>query len=270
MPLFVSVKSLRARFATVFSSLTFLFLASASPEDASGGMILTQDVQPAGTSSLFTAVGTFQNSNFKGYLDAAGFTRLTSNPGNNYWTNDAQHAWDVKWTNLANGGTVLFQIHRDSTFTSAVDMSFTRTLTFASGQTLLGLDIGSRLTVNPSSVNISNVQFDGGSGFVDVPTANHLQTSPPTAFYNNYHSLAGPLGDFTLRGTADFPTGFTGSGDGMRFFIDARAGAPTTVVPEPATFALAASGFIMLLGMRTFRRRTQPVKSIQSDNSFGS
>ena len=131
-------------------------------------------------------------------------------------------------------------------------MSMTRTPVLTAGNTLVGLDIGARLAVAGSSVTLNNVQFNDGSGFVDVNTAE--ATYSGNAFFNNYHSLVGTLGDFTLRGTTLFPTGTT-TGDSMRFFVDARQG--LAAVPEPSTYFAGALVSLPLLvnGIRFMRRR---------------
>ena len=51
-------------------------------------------------------------------------------------------------------------------------MTMTQTPTFVLGHSLAGLDIGARLNGTDKSVTLGNVQFDRGSGFTAVASAN--------------------------------------------------------------------------------------------------
>ena len=226
---------------------------------SSAALTLTQATQPAGTLSLFNAVGTFNQGNQKARLEAAGQTTVQGgNPGNGWWGDGTPttagttpvRSWDVAWNDTTK--TVTFQVYTSSDWTGTAAMSMTRTPVLTAGNTLVGLDIGARLAVAGSSVTLNNVQFNDGSGFVDVNTAE--ATYSGNAFFNNYHSLVGTLGDFTLRGTTLFPTGTT-TGDSMRFFVDARQG--LAAVPEPSTYFAGALVSLPLLvnGIRFMRRR---------------
>lgn len=191
-------------------------------------LTLTQATQPAGTTSLFNAIVTFNFGNQKARLEAAGLTTVQGgNPGNGWWgPNDGSggqvRSWEVLWNNATS--TVTFQVYASNDHSGAPAMTMSQTPTLAPGNTLLGLDIGARLGVEPSGVVLANVQFDGGSGFVPVPTANGAYSYSPS-WFNNYHALGGQLGDFALRGTAQFTAGTT-TGDGMRFFVNGRQGLP--------------------------------------------
>ena len=141
-------------------------------------------------------------------------------------------------------------MYSSSDWTGAAAMSMTRTPVFTAGKILVGLDIGARLAVTGSSVTLDKIQFNDGSGFVDVDTA-EATYSQSSSFHNNYHSLTGPLGNFTLRGTTIFPTGTT-TGDSMRFFVDARQAEAPPTVPLPAAAWLLLSG---LAGLGVVGRR---------------
>ena len=151
------------------------------------------------------------------------------------------------WNNSS--GVVTFNVFSTNDWTGAAAMSMvsvmstivptTQTPVFTAGNVLVGLDIGARLTGTDKSVTLGNVQFDNGSGFVAVSTAN--ATYSGNAWFNNYHALNGTLGDFTLRGTTIFPTGTT-TGDSMRFFVNG-----IQAVPEPATIALLGLGALSLI-----------------------
>lgn len=219
--------------------------ALAASADAS--LVLTQAAMPAGTSSLFNAVGTFNYGNNKARLEAAGVSTLQGgNPGNGWWGSNTgsgglQRSWEVIWDNTA--GTITFNVYANSDYTGLA-MSMTQSPAFTAGYTLVGLDIGARLTTDTMGVTLSGVEFNGGSGFTSVPTANASYAG--NAFFNNYHSLDGTLGDFTLRGVAQFTAGTT-TGDSMRWFINARQGA---AVPGPGAAAL-----LSLCGVVGTRRR---------------
>jgi hypothetical protein len=212
-------------------------------------MTLTQTPTPVGTSALFQAIGTFNFGNNKARLEAAGQANLQGgNPGNGWWGELAGaggpvRSWEVLWNNTA--GVVTFHVYASSDFSGTPAMTMTQTPTLTPGNTLVGIDVGARLTVDPSGVTLANVQFDGGNGYVNVPTANASYAFSPT-FHNNYHALGGTLGSFRIRGTTQFTSGTT-TGDGMRFFVTGRQGLPyanhTTYGASCATpaFTLSAS-----------------------------
>lgn len=228
---------------------------------ANAALTLVQGTQPAGTTSAFNAIGTFNLGNQKARLEAAGQTTVQGgNPGNGWWGDGTPatagtgpvRSWEVGWNNATK--TVTFNVFASSDWTGNAAMSMTRTPVLTAGNTLVGLDIGARLTSTAQSVKLDNVQFNNGSGFVDVNTAE--ATYSGNANFNNYHSLSGTLGNFTLRGTALFPTGSVTS-DGMRFFVNARQG--VAPVPEPSTYVAGAllALPVLLNGMRVMRRRQQ-------------
>ncbi len=236
-----------------------LFVASVTTSMSSAGLVLVQATQPAGTSSLFNAVGTFNFGNNKARLEAAGqTTQQGGNPGNGWWGDGSPttpgttpvRSWEVIWNNST--GVVDFKVYASSDWTGSAAMSMSRTPVLTPGNTIRGLDIGARLTNTNQSVTLNDVQFNDGSGFVSVSTAN--ATYSGNAFFNNYHELVGTLGSFTLRGTALFPTGTTTS-DSMRFFIDARQALPAVPLPPAAWAGLSTLGVISGLGV--LRRRKQ-------------
>ena len=211
-------------------------------------MTLTPASFPGGTTtSLFNAIGTFNFGNQKARLEAAGQSTVQGgNPGNGWWgPNDGsgglERSWEVIWNNTSN--TVTFNVYASNDFTGLPAMTMTQTPTFTAGNTLVGLDIGARLTSASHAVTIADVEFDDGGGFVAVASANGSYTG--NANFNNYHALGGTLGDFTLRGTAQFTSG-TVTSDGMRWFVNARQGA----IPAPGAAALLGLG-----GLLAARRR---------------
>lgn len=244
--------------------LTTLALIGASALSAHAMLMLTETALPAGTTSLFNAVGTFNFGNSKARLEAAGQTTVQGgNPGNGWWGDGSPttagttpvRSWDVSWNNTT--GVVTFNVYASADWTGATAMSMTQTPVFSSGNTLVGLGIGARLTSTAQSVTLDNIQFDGdGAGvgsWVDVDTAE--ATYSGNLFVSDYHGLLnGPLSDFVLRGTTIFPTGTT-TGDSMRFFVDAQQGAgpiPSSVPDGGATLGLLGSA---LTGLAALRRK---------------
>ncbi|MFN9131612.1 MAG: hypothetical protein ACK5XO_02910 [Phycisphaerales bacterium] len=201
---------------------------------------------PPASSGLFNAVGTFNLGNDKARLSAAGQSDLQGgNPGNGWWgPNDGsgglQRSWEVIWNNTA--GTITFNVFANNDYTGLA-MSMTQTPVFTVGNTLVGLDIGANMSgVAGRSFQYTNVEFNDGGGFVSVPGANALYNGVPNT--NNYFALSGTLGDFTLRGQAQFLSGSVTS-DGMRFFINGRQ-----AIPTPGAAAVLGLG-----GLLAARRR---------------
>ena len=165
-------------------------------------MTLVQGAQPGSTSSLFTAVGTSNNGNAKAYLDAAGQSRVQGgNPGTGWWTNPSTpRSYTVDWNNTT--GVVTFVVYSDTNYTNAV-MTMTQTPTFGAGNTLLGIAFQASVQRNagtlPWTVEFTNTEFNDGSGFVGVATANALYSSDNGGFFSNYHAITGTLGSFTVK-----------------------------------------------------------------------
>lgn len=199
------------------------------------------------SSSAFNAVGTFNFGNQKARLSAAGQTDLLGgNPGNGWWgpntgTGGLQRSWEVVWNNTA--GSVTFNVYANNDYTGLA-MTMTQTPVITLGYTLVGLDIGANMSgVVGRNFHYTSVEFNDGGGFVSVPGANAVYNGVPNT--NNYFALNGTLGDFTLRGQAQFTSG-TVTSDGMRFFINGRQ----SIIPEPAAAALLAP-----VGLLLARRR---------------
>jgi hypothetical protein len=214
---------------------------------AQASLTLTSAAFPASpaSTSAFNAIGTFNYGNQKARLSAAGRSDLQGgNPGNGWWgPNDGsgglQRSWEVIWNNTA--GTVTFNVYANNDYTGLA-MTMTQTPVFTPGNTLVGLDIGSRLSAANHGFTYSNVEFNDGGGFVSVPGANASYSG--NANYNNYFALTGTLSDFTLRGQAQFTSG-TVTSDGMRFFINGRQ-----AIPTPGAAAVLGLG-----GLLAARRR---------------
>jgi hypothetical protein len=234
---------MKATFATVALAATLLFASQASQAET----LVQQSALPAGSTTLFNAVGTVNNGNQKARLEASGQTTVQGgNPGNG-WLTRVERSWEVIWGNST--GTVTFNVFGSNDWTGTPAMTMSQTPTFAPGYVLEGLDIGARLAVTGSSVTIAKVMFNDGTGFVDVPTAD--ATYNTNAFFNNYYQLNGTLGDFTLRGTTVFPTGTT-TGDSMRFFV---SGFQALAVPEADTGATLLAGLGVLVAVARRKRR---------------
>ncbi len=78
-----------------------------------------------------------------------------------------------------------------------------------------------------------------------MPGANALYNGVPNT--NNNFALCGTLGDFTLRGQAQFLSGSVTS-DAMRFFVNGRQ-----AVPEPATMATLGLSALALVRRRRMK-----------------
>lgn len=218
---------------------------------AQASLTLTSAAFPASpaSSSAFNAIGTFNYGNQKARLTSPGYSDVQGgNPGNGWWgANDGsggpQRSWEVIWNNST--GTVTFNVYTNNDYTGLA-MTMTQTSVITAGNTLIGLDIGANMSgVAGRSFQYTNVEFNSGGGFVSVPGANVLYNGVPNT--NNYFALTGTIGDFTLRGQAQFLSGSVTS-DGMRFFINGRQSA----VPAPG--ALALMGAAGLVNMRRRRR----------------
>jgi hypothetical protein len=205
---------------------------------------------PVGTTEVFAAIGTYNNGNQKARLEANGQTTVQGgNPGNGWYggTPRPVRSWEVDWNNST--GSVTFLVYASSDWTGTAAMTMTQTPVLDAGKSLVALDIGARLAVNPSSVKLDNFGFDGnGSGFVSGPSS-MTYDDPPTIWEHNYFELQG-TGDFKLRGTAQFLTGTT-TGDSMRFFVNGREGVPS--VPDGGTTLALLGG--ALVGIAALRRK---------------
>lgn len=192
--------------------------------------------------TAFNAVGSEQRGNYKSYLeDADGLsTRLQGNTISTQWWVNTERSWEVVWDDSTE--TVTFNIYSDNAYTNLAD-SISRSLSLG-GNSLVNLNIGARIVDAEHSVTYSGVEFDGGSGFAAVPSANATYTG--NGFYTNFHTLAGPRGDFTLRGVsllADSVDSITSTSDRFRFFVVAQT-------PAPGSLALLGLG-----GLAATRRR---------------
>lgn len=135
----------------------------------------------------------------------------------------------------------------DGTGPEATNGLMNATPTLDPGNTLVGLSIGYRLSAANQSLNLDNIQFNSGSGWQNIDAAEG--TFSGNIFSEQYFSLNGTLTDWTLRGTANFPTGIT-TGDSMRFFV-----AGVQAVPEPGTMAALGLGAAAMLRRRKAARR---------------
>jgi hypothetical protein len=233
---------------TIISAAVVAVLASV----ASAGQVLSFEPsgKPVGSATLFNAVGTFNVGNSKARLEAAGKTTVQGgNPGNGWYSGTPRptRSWEVAWN--ATTGVVDFKVFASSDWTGLAAMSMSQTPVLTSGNALIGLAVGGRLTSDTMSLVIDNVQFKSGAGsFVDVNSAEGSYSG--NVFVEKYHALSGAPADFILRGTAQFPTGTT-TGDSMRFFVTGVQGEAPVIIPLPA----AAWAGIALLGVGGAVRR---------------
>lgn len=187
-----------------------------------GPMTLTKATQPAGVVTLFNAVGIANTGGQKSRLESRGqSTRQGGNPGNGWWTSNPRprRSWEVIWDHATS--TVTFNVYANSSWQGTPAMDPQRVPQMPAGQNIVGLNIGCRLAVAGASMRYESVQFNNGSGWVDVADANVEYST--IAFHDNYFALGGVPGSFRLRGVALFPSGAT-NGDSMRFYITALAG----------------------------------------------
>lgn len=208
---------------------------------AANALTLTSIPSPiSGGSTLFKAVGTLNFGNQKARLEAAGTTtQQGGNPGNG-WFNNQKRSWEVLWNNAT--GTVSFKVYSSTDWSGNAAMSMSRTPVFASGNFLAGLKIGGRTTATGQSLELDNIQFDGGSGWVDIDSAEGTTTG--NLFNEKLYKFGGSMQNWTLRGTALFPTGSVTS-DGMRFEVSG-----VQAVPEPGTMIALGLGAAALISKR--------------------
>lgn len=217
-----------------------------------GAQALTLDLvgpsRPSGSSTLFTAVGTANTGNNKARLEPRGFARIEGgNPGNGWFYGTTPRSWELSWNNTTK--SVSFKLFSSSDWTGpeATNGLMNATPTLDPGNTLVGLSIGYRLSAANQSLNLDNIQFNSGSGWQNIDAAEG--TFSGNVFSEQYFALNGTLTDWTLRGTANFPTGTT-TGDSMRFFV-----AGVQAVPEPGTMAALGLGAAAMLRRRKAARR---------------
>jgi len=194
-----------------------------------GGLTLTQEAQPTGTTTLFEAYVTPNFGNQKARLTLSGAGTVPGgNPGNGWWTITLPRpvrSWTMQWDNALQ--RVTFRVYASSNWTGTPAMSMVGTPVMTAGNRLLGLNIGARLTSEylQHKVVIGSVALDAGSGFVAFSTGNQTFDAALTGAggYNNYHGLTGTLADFTLRGTTQFDS-FATTSDSYRMFISGIQG----------------------------------------------
>jgi MYXO-CTERM domain-containing protein len=206
---------------------------------------------PSGTSTAFKAFGTFNNpTGGAARLEAAGQTTVQGaiGGGTGWWSGSVTRSWELSWDNSS--GTATFALYATSDWTGAAAMTMSQAPAFGAGNTLVGIDFGVRLASttfsSSASYAFSDIQFNDGSGFVGVSTADSSYTVSGSFLTSNYHALVGPLGNFTLRGKSTFSGSVSTSADFSNFYIEGRQG-----IPAPG--ALAIFGLAGLVGHR--RRR---------------
>jgi MYXO-CTERM domain-containing protein len=235
--------------------LTAFLVASAAIGSSAGASLTLVDggpaSPPAGTSTAFKAFGTFNNpSGGAARLEAAGQTTVQGSVGGGtgWWSGSVTRAWELSWDNSS--GMATFALYSTSDWTGAAAMTMSQAPAFGAGNTLVGIDFGVRLASTTFSTSatyaFSDIQFNDGSGFVGVSTADSSYTVSGSFLTSNYHALVGPLGNFTLRGKSTFSGSVSTSADFSNFYVEGRQG-----IPAPG--ALALLGLAGLAGTR--RRR---------------
>jgi|694.fasta_scaffold07671_5 hypothetical protein len=199
---------------------------------------------PSGTSSVFKAVGTFQNpAGGAARLEAAGQSTVQGGigGGTGWWLPgviDLTRSWEIAWNNTS--GTVTFRLFSSTDWTGAEAMSMTQTPVFSPGLALVGFDFGVQLASTSFSTYgnfaYSDIQFNDGSGFLPITTANNAYSVQGSFFTSNYHLLVGNPGDFTLRGKSTFSGNVNTTADFARFYVDARQGVPAPLGIVPFCF----------------------------------
>lgn len=222
------------------TTLIIAFTLASAAGLARAQLTLSPANEPLESSTVFTAVGTKNQGNQKARLEASGFSHLQGgNPANGWWNNTVR-SWEVSWDNTQQA--ITFDAFSSDDWSGTPVMSMTRAPQFAESNILVGLRIGARLTNDTHFLTLNDVQFDGGSGFVSIPSANTVYNG--NVFEYNYFALNGPLADFSLRGTT-LMTGPNVTSDGFRFFVSG-----VQAVPTPGSVAILG-----LAGLTAARRR---------------
>lgn len=224
---------------------------------ANASLVLTQGAGsgalPPGSVNLWNAIGSSNNGNNKAYIDGAGVPRVNGgNPGNGWWTNPSTaRSWTAAWNNTA--GTVTFRVFSTTDYTGPAAMTMVSTPVLTPGNGIVGINFVANMQNNSSgtwSIAFSGIEFDDGSGFVAVSTANgsYSALSGVTNRVNNYHNLTGTPGDFTIRGVTqmNWGTGAAVTSERLRFEVTAIQG----LVPAPGAAAILGLG-----GLLAARRR---------------
>jgi hypothetical protein len=222
---------------------------------ANASLTLTQGAGPGtlppGSVNLWNAQGSANNGNNKAYIDGAGVARVNGgNPANGWWTNPSTaRSWTAAWNNTA--GTITFSVFSTADYTGPAAMTIVSTPVLVPGNTIVGINFVANMQNNTNSawaIAFSGIEFNDGSGFVAVPTANGSYSAAAftTNRVNNYHNLGGTPGDFTIRGVTqmNWGTGISTS-ERLRFEITAIQGIPT-----PGAAAMLGLG-----GLLAARRR---------------
>jgi hypothetical protein len=208
------------------------------------------DAAAAGGRTAVSCIGTYQWANIKAYINEPSAGREESNPAAGYWgpnlTGQGDNptrlprSWEILWNN--NTKTVIFKIYDNADWTGDIRINLTRTLVipFASDEGIVGLQIfaiiGSSVGTNSvirtgspptATIVLSNVQYNDGSGFTDIPLANDTYTTTGSVAisWNKYYRFCPDVpNNFTIRGVAQFPAGFSGTNDNFRFNFTLRKG----------------------------------------------
>lgn len=201
---------------------------------------------PTGSSTLFRGTGTANTGNQKARLELAGLSTIQGgNPGNGWFYGNNPRSWEMSWNNT--NKTVSWKLFSSSDWTGpeATNGLMNGAPVFQSGHDLVGLAFGRSLATD-TSLNLDNIMFNAGSGWVDINSEEGLFTGG--GFTKTYYAFNGTMTDWVLRGTANFPAGTTSS-DSMRFFVEG-----VQAVPEPGTMVALGLG---LAAMARRKRKAQ-------------
>lgn len=184
---------------------------------------------PAWTSPLFAAVGTFNNPAGVARLEAAGQTvqQGVVPSGSGWWAGGVTRAFELVWNNVT--GTVDFRLYAAADWAGPAAIQLMQTPAMVPGNALVGVQFGLSLAsttfTTSASFAYSDVQVLDVGGYVPVTTAGGPYTVTGSFLTGRFHgAYLGALGEFRLRGKATFTGSVNTATDFCRFTIEGRQG----------------------------------------------